>query len=120
MLSVTEERKREDLFREISDTICQWPELERKVFSLAHYRGQSLADIARSLKLNAEKVGVILKQCDRGLHDSLRNFLESKGEEASFDTNKEDVLSACVRDLKTTPVFASKASPIPRTHRLTA
>ncbi len=69
--------RREDLFREIFDTIRQWPELERNVFSLAHYRAQSPDSISRSLLLDVEEVNSILRRCDRRLHESLKDYHES-------------------------------------------
>lgn len=71
--------EREMLFREISGIISQWPELERKIFSQAHYGGQSVEDISRSINLNAGQVGSILKQCERRLYASLKGFRASAG-----------------------------------------
>ena len=71
---VAEKMKREDLFQEISDALHQWPELEQTIFSEAHYHGQSPESISRSFQLDVEEVSAILKQCDRRLHASLRNF----------------------------------------------
>ena len=68
---------RENLFEEISNVLNQWPELERKVFSQAHYRGQSPEAISRSLQLGVEEVSTILNQCNRQLNASLRNFREN-------------------------------------------
>jgi len=120
MLAVIEKRKREDLFREIFHAVRQWPELERKVFTLAHYHGQSLEDISRSLKLDFEEVDAILKQCERGLHRSLRNFVGNDFEDASRVTDPAEALLCCMQDLKTSHSFAPKANSIPGIHRLTA
>jgi hypothetical protein len=120
MLAVIENRRREDLFSEIFQTVRQWPELERKVFTLAHYHGQSLEDISRSLKLDFEEVEAILKQCERGLHYSLRNFVGSAYEEASRASDPAEALLGCVQDLKTSHSFAPKANSLPGIHRLTA
>ena len=64
--------RREDLIREIFNTLSQWPELERRVFTQAHYDGQSPEAISLSLRLDIEEVSAILKQCDQRLHTSLR------------------------------------------------
>ena len=74
MSAIIIKNKREDLFREISNVLHQWPALERKVFAQAHYCGQTPESISRSLKLDIERVCTILKQCDRELHLSLREF----------------------------------------------
>ena len=66
--------EREELFREIANVFQEWPDLERRIFAQAHYHGQSPESISRSLKLDVEKVSTILKQCDRKLQTSLREF----------------------------------------------
>jgi len=71
--------KREDLIQEIFNTLSQWPEIERRIFTQAHYHGQSREAISRSLGLDIEEVSTILKQCDRQLHTSLREFGASPG-----------------------------------------
>jgi DNA-directed RNA polymerase specialized sigma24 family protein len=65
---------RDDLLREISSILLKWPELERRVFSQAHYYGQSPEAISRSLRLDEKKVHTILRQCDDRLHAALRDF----------------------------------------------
>ena len=71
--------KRETLVQEINNAFLQWPELERRVFSQAHYCGQSPEAISRSIQLDINEVGVILKRCERRLHDSLRGFCRGSG-----------------------------------------
>jgi DNA-directed RNA polymerase specialized sigma24 family protein len=73
--------EREDLLREIHNAFLQWPELERRIFSQAHYYGQSPEAISRSVQLDVEEVSTILKQCQRRLYASLRSFRKSNGEE---------------------------------------
>jgi DNA-directed RNA polymerase specialized sigma24 family protein len=63
--------KREDLFQEISNTLDQWPERERQIFSQAHYYGQSLEAISRLFEMDSKEVNRILKKCDRQLQISL-------------------------------------------------
>jgi DNA-directed RNA polymerase specialized sigma24 family protein len=65
---------RDDLLREISDVLLKWPELERRVFSHAHYHGQSPEAISRSLQLDEKMVRAILQQCEIRLHAALRDF----------------------------------------------
>jgi hypothetical protein len=71
---------REDLFQEICNTLLKWPELERRVFSQAHYHGQSPEAISRSLQLCMEEVNTILSDCDRRLNASIRNFRKNSCE----------------------------------------
>jgi len=77
MFAVIEGMEREGLLQEISKALHQWPELERTVFSQAHYNGKSVEAISRSLQLDREQVSGILKQCERRLHDSLIDFRKS-------------------------------------------
>jgi DNA-directed RNA polymerase specialized sigma24 family protein len=74
MRGVIAGKKRENLFREISYILRQWPELDRNVFFQAHYRGSSPEDISRALQLEVSAVNDILKQCDRRLHNCLRSY----------------------------------------------
>jgi DNA-directed RNA polymerase specialized sigma24 family protein len=63
---------RESLFQEIRNALLRWPELERGIFSQAHYNGKSPEDISRSVKLGVKEVSAILKDCDRRLNASIR------------------------------------------------
>jgi len=83
MSAVTSGIRRENLFLEILAVFRQWPDLERRIFSQAHYKGQSLETISHSLGLDAEEVRTILKRCDRQLHTALRNSYESSCEKPS-------------------------------------
>ena len=69
--------KCENLFQSIFDALNRWPDLERKIFVHAHYDGQSVKAIARSLRLDAEEVSAILRLCDRRLYASLNSFRKS-------------------------------------------
>ena len=71
--------KREVLLHEINNAFLQWPERERKIFSQAHYNGQSPEAIARLLQLDVQEVTVILKQCERRLYTSLRSLRKGSG-----------------------------------------
>ncbi len=74
MQAVIAGKEHETLLQEIKTAFLQWPELERRVFSEAHYYGKSPEAISRSLELDVEEVSSILKRCERRLHASLRNF----------------------------------------------
>jgi DNA-directed RNA polymerase specialized sigma24 family protein len=58
----------------ITSVLREWPELERKVFSQAHYYGESPEAISRSLQLDAKRVNTILQQCEGRLHAALKDF----------------------------------------------
>ena len=77
MSAVTAKIRHETLFLEILAVLRQWSDLERRIFSQAHYKGQSLEAISHSLGLDAEEVSTILKQCDRQLHAALKNSCKS-------------------------------------------
>jgi DNA-directed RNA polymerase specialized sigma24 family protein len=79
MSAVTPKTEREDLLQEIFNVLRQWPELERSVFAQAHYHGQSLEAISRSHGLDMEEVSAILRQCDRQLYTSLRQYHKVTG-----------------------------------------
>jgi len=74
MSAVIIKRNREDLLQEISNIFHKWTDLERSIFAQAHYYGQSPESISYSLKMEVDRVRTILKQCDRKLHTSLREF----------------------------------------------
>ena len=84
MSAVLLKGNREDLFREISNVLEKWPELERRIFAQAHYQGLSPEIISDSLELDANEVGSILRKCDRELIDSLREFRQNNGSEGTF------------------------------------
>jgi DNA-directed RNA polymerase specialized sigma24 family protein len=77
MLADIAKTRRESLIREIFSVLGQWPEIERSVFSQAHYEGQSMEAISRSLQLDVEEVHQILERCDQRLHASLRDLYKS-------------------------------------------
>jgi DNA-directed RNA polymerase specialized sigma24 family protein len=64
----------ERLLQEILAVLGRWPDLDRTVFSQAHYNGESPESVSRSLHLDVEEVSAILKQCEYKLHASLRDF----------------------------------------------
>ena len=86
MSAVVLKGKREDLFREISNVLQKWPDLERRIFSQAHYQGLSPETISDLHKLDVNEVSSILRKCDRKLLDSLRGFRGCPGTNASFIT----------------------------------
>ena len=79
-----------NLFQEIVKSLHQWPPIEQKVFMQAHYRGRSLEEISRSLHLDMQEVHAVLRNCERRLHASLRNF---RGD----DSRAEENLPGCLR-----------------------
>jgi len=105
MPGIITKRRRENLFQEIFNVLRQWPELERRVFYEAHYRGQSAEAISRSLQMDLQTVGSILQQCDSRLHASLRNFRSSGYEKPSLVPDQ-------TADFKTARALASKVSDI--------
>jgi len=78
MLPVNTNKKREDLVHEIFYAFDQWPELNRKIFIMSHYHGQTIEAISRALKLDVEKINKILQLCDRQLYTALRDFRISR------------------------------------------
>jgi DNA-directed RNA polymerase specialized sigma24 family protein len=76
MPGVSEKMKREDLFHRIVDTMREWPNLDRQIFAQAHYRGQSIETISRSLNLDVKETRLILQHRDRELYTALRKFRE--------------------------------------------
>jgi|WetSurMetagenome_2_1015567.scaffolds.fasta_scaffold1618471_1 DNA-directed RNA polymerase specialized sigma24 family protein len=66
--------KREDLFQGILDVLREWPNLDQQIFAQAHYHGQSIETISRSLNLDIGKVRVILQCRNRELYAALRKF----------------------------------------------
>jgi DNA-directed RNA polymerase specialized sigma24 family protein len=82
MQFVSQKIKREDLFQGILDTLREWPNLDRQIFAKAHYHGQSIETISRSLNLDVEEVRLILEHCNRELYAALRIFRESCCEES--------------------------------------
>ena len=119
MPAVISKMKREDLFQEISDVIRQWPELERRIFSQAHYQGQSPEAISKSLKLNVEEVDSILRHCDLRLYSSLRDFRKSSSGK-NLSARETTVCSSCQKDLKVAHVPGPGANHILETYRKSA
>jgi DNA-directed RNA polymerase specialized sigma24 family protein len=83
MQAVNAGTKRETLLQEIHNAFLQWPELEQKIFSQAHYYGQSPEAISRSLQLDVKEVRATLKQCECRLYASLRSFLKGSSDKPS-------------------------------------
>lgn len=110
MHAAVSKERREDLFRQISDILNEWPDLERQVFSLAHYHGQSPDDISRSLKLNGDVVMAILRRCECGLHDSLRNFFGNTDGKSSLVQDEKCSLLDSAQDFNA--VLASRLSSV--------
>ncbi|MBN1569736.1 MAG: hypothetical protein JXA73_17965 [Acidobacteria bacterium] len=120
MPAVVEKIKRDSLFQEISITYRQWPELERKIFALAHYRGQSPEVIALSLQLEVEEVSEILRQCDRRLQSSLSNFRKGGHEKRTLVSDKAPCPSVRGKDFFVPHTPAPKLTRIPDTAKIPA
>ena len=104
--------KRENLFQLIFDALNRWPEFERRIFSQAHYNGQSVKAIARSLQLDAEEVSTILRRCDCRLYASLNSFRKSDCERPPIVMAKTACPAACGQDLNGTHALAFELKSI--------
>ena len=98
MRAVITGTKREALLQEIYNVFLQWPELERRIFSQAHYYGQSPDAISHSFQLDVEEVLTTLKQCERRLYASLRSFRKSNCDKPSLIPAAIAGLAACKQD----------------------
>ena len=78
--------ERENLFQEIRNTLLEWPELDRRVFSQAHYHGQSPETISSFFHLDVKEVRTILKECDRRLNASIK---KSGGQAKQFPNSPQ-------------------------------
>ncbi len=76
----TLENNRKCLSEAILSELDSWPKLNRDVFVLTHYRGQSTEQVGSSKGLAVADVRQILAQCERKLRAALKQFLED-GEE---------------------------------------
>jgi hypothetical protein len=99
MRAVVTGAEREALLREIHNTFLQWPELDRRIFSQAHYCGQSPEALSRSLQLDVEEVSTTLKRCESRLHAALSSFRKSSRDEASLVAGGIACAPACKQDL---------------------
>ena len=72
--------KREYIRNNLSEVILgeldSWPDLHRQAFVQAHYQGQSLEQVSRSLGMRVPDVRQILTQCERRLREAVRAFRE--------------------------------------------
>ena len=112
MPALTAGIKREALFQEISNVLRRWPELEQKVFSQAHYDGQSLEVISRSLQLDVEEVTAILKECERRLYASLRNFRDHNCGESLLIPDEPEFPGVAGQDLNRPPGLDTSHMPV--------
>ena len=74
MLSVNTSKKYKNLLNAIASTLHHWPERDRRVFVMTHYRGKSREAVAGALHLEEKEIDIILKHCDRQLHTALRGY----------------------------------------------
>jgi DNA-directed RNA polymerase specialized sigma24 family protein len=66
--------KREDLVRTIAGVFRHWTDLERQIFSQAHYQGKTPEIISHSLNVESNEVDGILHKCEQELRISLRDY----------------------------------------------
>jgi len=109
---------RDKLFEEISNALRQWTELERRIFSQAHYQGQSLEAISRSVQLDVREVRAILHQCDLRLHVSLRDCRESECRQLPIVHAGNGSPAGNEQDLEKAHAFADEVNQNPGTSRV--
>ncbi len=107
-----EKMKRENLFQSIFNALNRWPELERCIFSRAHYDGQSVKAIAHSMQLDVGEVSTIIRRCDRRLYASLDSFRKSDCERLPVIMAETACPAVCVEDLNGTYALAFKLKSI--------
>lgn len=112
MLSVNKKIKREDLLHEIFYTLHQWTDLNRRIFIMAHYQGQTLEGISRALKLDTEEINKILQLCDRQLYAALRDYRISGYGKPSLLKYRTGCLFASHSDLKTYAIQGESCDPV--------
>jgi DNA-directed RNA polymerase specialized sigma24 family protein len=66
---------RDDLFKDILETLREMPELLAQAFILSHYRGLSKKAIARELGVKEETVPTLLDQANRYFYTSVRGMV---------------------------------------------
>jgi DNA-directed RNA polymerase specialized sigma24 family protein len=86
MPPVNTSNKYKDLLNEIAATLHHWPELDRRVFIMTHYRGESREAIAGALNLEEKEIDIILRHCDRQLHTALRDYRAGNGSNLNIPT----------------------------------
>jgi hypothetical protein len=104
--------KPDNLFQSIFNTLNRWSELERGIFSRAHYNGQSVKAIANSLRLDVEEVSTILSRCDRRLYASLDSVRKSDCERLPIIVAETARAAACGEYFNGTHALALKVKSI--------
>jgi DNA-directed RNA polymerase specialized sigma24 family protein len=82
------ERERELLSQAILNALDSWPQLHRRIFSEAHYRGKSAESIALSLGVGPETVRTILRDCEARLRIALKETLASLQFSSGYAVNR--------------------------------
>ncbi len=118
MSAATARISRDALLREIFETLHQWSALERNVFARVHYHGQSLEVISQLLKLDVKELKDILRQCDRRLYASLREFRKNNGDKRLRDCEGTAGMTVHSQELKNNHRLSSKAFKNPGTSRM--
>jgi hypothetical protein len=104
--------KREKLFLSILDALNRWPDLERSIFSQAHYGRKSVKAIASSYQLDVAEVSTILRRCNRRLYASLKGFRKSDCESSPTAGQETACPAAPKQDLTGTHALALKLKNI--------
>ncbi len=89
------ERTRYGLSEAIVNVLESWPELERRVFTQSHYRGDSVEVISLSVGLSVSEVRSILEQCNRRLRQSLMAFWRSSVDSPRPAAKRNPELAGC-------------------------
>lgn len=76
MAALISDRERELLSQAIVKTLDSWPQLNRQIFSEAHYAGKSPESISSSLGVSPERVRQILRESESRLQQALKSFRE--------------------------------------------
>jgi len=69
-----QDQVRAQLTRAILAALNSWPEIDRRVFIMAHYSGRSIENISHTLEIAPREIQKILRQCDRRLRNELKIF----------------------------------------------
>jgi DNA-directed RNA polymerase specialized sigma subunit len=104
--------KHENLVQSIFSALNRWPELERCIFSWAHYNGQSIKDIAHFLQLDVEEVRTILRRCDLKLYASLDAFRKDDCERLPIILAEAACPAVCREDFNGAHALAFKLKSV--------
>lgn len=112
MLSGNKGKKREDLLHEIINVLHQWPDLNRRIFIMAHYHGRTLEAISQILKLDKEEITKTLQLCDRQLYAALRDYRISRHGKPSLLKYRTGCLFAFDSDMENYSIPEESCDPV--------